>query len=150
MRLTRYTDYSLRALIYLGAHPGRLCSIPEIAGAYGISHNHLIKVTENLRRGGYVASVRGRFGGLRLALPAERINVGALVRATEDDFRIADCARCAIASACSLRGAFDEALEAFLAALDRYDLSDLVRNRAGLLRLLDAEPRGKPRRRRAA
>src|SRR5690242_21638599 len=76
MRLTRYTDYAMRVLIYLGVQPDKVCSIAEIARAYGISHNHLMKVAHDLGRSGYVESVRGRTGGVRLARSTESINVG--------------------------------------------------------------------------
>src|SRR5262245_28837799 len=74
MRLTRYTDYAMRTLLYLGARPDRLCSIAEVAGAYGVSQNHLMKVVNDLANAGYVESTRGRGGGIRLGRPAEAIN----------------------------------------------------------------------------
>lgn len=126
MRLTRYTDYAMRVLLYLGARPERLCSIAEISGAYRISQNHLMKVVNDLVRQGYVASVRGRFGGIRLGRPAEEINVGAVIRHTEDGFDLTDCGGCVIAPACGLTGALREALAAFMAVLDGYTLADLL------------------------
>ncbi|MEF9604514.1 Rrf2 family transcriptional regulator, partial [Paracoccus sp. PXZ] len=84
MRLTRYTDYAMRVLLYLGREPERLCSIGEIAQAYGISQNHLMKVINDLVHAGFLASLRGRNGGIRLARPPAEINIGALVRHTED------------------------------------------------------------------
>ena len=83
MRLTRYTDFSMRVLMYLAAHNDRLCAIPEMARAYGISQNHLMKVVHQLGKAGYVTGVRGRHGGVRLARPAETINVGAVIRYSE-------------------------------------------------------------------
>jgi Rrf2 family transcriptional regulator, nitric oxide-sensitive transcriptional repressor len=145
MRLTRYTDYAMRVLLYLGARPERLCSIAEIAGAYGISQNHLMKVVNDLARAGYVASVRGRSGGIRLGAPAGEINVGTVVRHTEDDFRLADCPSCVIAPACGLQGALNEALAAFMAVLDRYTLADLLAKRdamRGLFGIGDQSPGG--------
>lgn len=136
MRLTRYTDYAMRVLIHLGSHPDRLCSIAEIARAYGISQNHLMKVVHDLGKSGYVTSVRGRSGGIRLARPADAINVGAVVRHTEDDFDLVECAACVIAPACGLTGVLGEALAAFLAVLDRYSLADLLTRRADIARLL--------------
>lgn len=126
MRLTRYTDYALRVLLYLGARPDRLCSIAEIARAYGISQNHLMKVVHELGKAGIVATARGRSGGLRLARPAAEIGIGAVVRQTEEGFDLADCGTCVIAPACRLTGVLAEALGAFMAVLDRYTLADLL------------------------
>lgn len=136
MRLTRYTDYAMRVLLYLGARPDRLCSIAEIAGAYRISQNHLMKVVNDLGRAGYVASVRGRAGGVRLARDPSGINVGEVVRHTEDGFDLVDCGSCVIAPACGLTSALREALAAFLAVLDGYTLADLLSKRADMARLL--------------
>jgi Rrf2 family nitric oxide-sensitive transcriptional repressor len=141
MRLTRYTDYSLRVLTYLGTHPERTCSIAEIAHAYDISQNHLMKVVHGLRQQGFVKSVRGRSGGVRLARPAGEINVGDLVRHTEDDFCLVDCSGCVIAPGCGLIGTLGQALAAFMAVLDGCTLADLVNKRADLARLLDTRPR---------
>jgi Rrf2 family nitric oxide-sensitive transcriptional repressor len=135
MRLTRYTDYSLRVLLYLGAQPHRLCSISEIAGAYGISQNHLMKVVNDLGRSGYLTSVRGRAGGVRLARPAAEINVGAVVRHTEEGFDLVDCADCVIAPACGLTGLLGRALGAFMAVLDSQTLEDLLTTRTDMLSL---------------
>lgn len=135
MRLTRYTDYAMRVLLHLAARPEALCSIGDIARAHSISRNHLMKVVNDLARHGYVASVRGRQGGIRLGRPAGQINVGAVVRHAEGGFDLADCEGCVIAPACGLTGALQEALGAFLAVLDRYTLEDLA-SRNGLRRLL--------------
>lgn len=129
MRLTRYTDYAMRVLLYLGARPDALCSIAEIARAYGISQNHLMKVVNELGRAGYVASARGRFGGVRLARPAAEINVGEVVRRMEDDFALVDCATCILAPRCGLACVLAEALAAFMAVLDRHSLADLLAKR---------------------
>lgn len=138
MRLTRYTDYALRVLIYLGLHADRLCTIPEIASAYGISQNHLTKVARDLGKAGFVASERGRFGGLRLAKPAAAIGVGAVVRAMEGEHCLADCDTCVIAPACGLANALDTAREAFMSSLDALSLSDLSHRGGALRRLLHA------------
>jgi len=138
MRLTRYTDYAMRVLLYLGARPDRLCSIAEISRTYGISQNHLMKVVNDLVREGYVASVRGRFGGVRLGRPPSEINVGAVVRHTEDGFDLVDCGGCLIAPACGLTGALHEALAAFMSVLDGYTLEQLLAQR-GVMRTLFAE-----------
>ena len=132
MRLTRYSDYAMRVLLYLAARPDRLCAIAEISRAYNISQNHLMKVVNDLVNAGYLASARGRFGGIRLARPAAEINVGAVIRHTEDSFDLVDCGGCAIASACGLTAALAEALAAFMAVLDGYTLADLLNRRAGL------------------
>src|SRR5678816_3721509 len=102
MRLTRYTDYALRVLLYLAARPEGLSSIGSISRAYGISQNHLMKVVNDLANAGYVASVRGRSGGIRLGRAPEEINIGQVVRHTEDGFQVVDCASCVIAPACGL------------------------------------------------
>ena len=135
MKLTRYTDYSLRVLLYLGAKGDRLSSIADIARAYAISQNHLMKVVNNLVQTGYVSSVRGRLGGIRLARDPAEINIGALVRQTEDGFKLVDCANCIISPVCVLNGALDEAVDAFMAVLNRYSLADLLSKRAGLRNL---------------
>lgn len=141
MHLTRYTDYALRVLMYLGARQDRLCSIAEIARAYGISQNHLMKVVHDLGKAGYVASARGRTGGIRLALPAADIRIGAVVRHTEDGFDLVDCPSCRIAPACGLKGVFGEALNAFMAVLDRHTLADLMTTRGAMLTLFGLPPR---------
>lgn len=140
MKLTLFTDYAMRVLFYLAARPDRLCSIAEVARTYGISQNHLMKVVNELVHGGYVESTRGRFGGIRLGKPPEAINVGIVVRRTEEDFNLADCDSCLIAPACGLTGVLKEALGAFLAVLDRYTLADLMPNRQDLQRLFDGLP----------
>lgn len=136
MRLTRYTDYALRVLTYLGAQPDRVCSIAEIARGYGISQNHLMKVAHDLGKAGYIEGVRGRAGGIRLAKAPDKINVGAVVRQTEDGFDLVDCDTCSISPACELTRVLDEALAAFMAVLDRYTLADLLKRQTKLLRLL--------------
>ena len=145
MRLTMYTDYSLRLLMYLALKPGSLATIQEVAESYGISRNHLMKVAHELGRAGFVETVRGRGGGLRLKRGADRIVVGEVVRATEDDFRLVECfdpARnsCRITGPCRLRGVLREALEAYLAVLDRFTLADLAEPDALLKELLGVPP----------
>ena len=140
MKLTLFTDYSMRVLLYLGAQPDRLCSIGEVAQAYRVSQNHMMKVVNPLVRQGYVESVRGRSGGIRLGRAAEDINLGALIRATEDGFELVDCGRCVVAPACGVTGVLGEALGAFLAVLDRYTLADMLTSRLRLAELLLAEP----------
>ncbi len=138
MRLTRYTDYALRVLMHLAARPERLSSIGEMARIHRVSQNHLMKVVHDLRKEGLVEAVRGRTGGIRLARPPAEINVGAVVRHTEESFDLVDCGSCVIARACALTGALNEALRAFLAVLDGYTLADLVTTRAAGMQSLAA------------
>jgi Rrf2 family nitric oxide-sensitive transcriptional repressor len=136
MKLTRYTDYALRVLIYLAIHADRRCSIRDIAQAYGISENHLMKVVQNLGNLGFVATVRGRGGGLHLGRDPGRIRLAEVVRATENDLSPADCASCSLAGSCSLENILDRAVRAFLAVLDDCTLAEVVadpRLRAALL-----------------
>lgn len=142
MKLTLFTDYSMRVLLYLGARPERLCSIAEVARGYGVSQNHMMKVVNELARSGYVESVRGRFGGIRLGKAPEAINIGAVVRHTEDGFNLVDCDSCLIAPACGLTGVLKEALGAFLAVLDKYTLADMLGRRSDLRRLFEVVPDG--------
>lgn len=132
VRLTVYTDYSLRTLMYLGVR-GRenLVTIQEIANAYQISKNHLMKVTHDLGKHGYIETIRGRGGGIRLALEPEQINIGDVVRKTEDDFHLVECFNpegnlCKISPECRLKFALHEALKAYLAVLDTYTLADVL------------------------
>jgi Rrf2 family nitric oxide-sensitive transcriptional repressor len=138
MRLTRYTDYSMRVLMYLATHPDRICTIPEMARAYGISQNHLMKVVHQLGKADYVNGVRGRYGGVRLARSADTINVGAVIRYSEaqpgsEGLAMLDCPICPIAPACGLTGVVDEALAAFFDVLERYTIADLVAQRTSAL-----------------
>lgn len=130
MRLTTMTDYSMRLLMYVAHHPDRLCTIGEIAAAYDISQAHLMKITHRLALAGFIETVRGIGGGMRLAGPAHAIKLGAVVRAVEPDFTLVECFgegnRCALTSYCRLTGILGGALEGFLAHLDRYTLADLV------------------------
>lgn len=139
MRLTRYTDYSLRVLIHLALNDDRLCSIGEIARAYEISHNHLTKVVVALGRDGFVETVRGRMGGMRLARPAEGISVGEVIRRTEEGFQLADCSGCAIAPACGLTGVLAEGLAAMLQVFDSYTIASLLKDKATMRRLIARE-----------
>lgn len=140
MRLSRHTDYALRVLIHLAANPERRASIAEIARAYAISENHLMKIVHLLGRAGFINTARGRGGGITLAMPAEDISVGVVIRHTEPDLVLADCADCVIAPACGLTGALREALIAFLAVLDRYTIADVTRQKGDLARLLGLLP----------
>lgn len=142
MHITRYTDYSLRVLIYLAEQGDRLATIQEISESYDISRNHLMKVVHQLNKKGYIETVRGKRGGMRLHMAPSDINVGVLVRETEQDLAIVECfssrGACKISPVCGLKGMFGEALEAFLKTLDKYTLADVIPppHRAQLLRLL--------------
>lgn len=144
MRLTRHTDYALRALIYLGIQSeGPPARISDIARRMGMSQDHLAKVIARLAQLGYVETIRGRDGGARLAKRPAQINVGAVVRATEDNLALVECFdpatnQCPIAPACALAPALDEALQAFFSVLDRYTLADLVAKPRAIARLLVA------------
>jgi Rrf2 family nitric oxide-sensitive transcriptional repressor len=140
MKLTRYTDYALRVLMHLAVQPGQLTSISTIARAYGISQNHLMKVVQDLRTAGYVDAERGRAGGIRLARAPEQINLGEVVRHTEEGFDLVDCAHCLIAPACALTAALYRALAAFMEVLDGYTLADLTSSRSEALRRLLTRP----------
>ncbi|MGH8672331.1 MAG: RrF2 family transcriptional regulator [Burkholderiales bacterium] len=142
MRLTKYSDYSLRVLIYLGVHPGRLATINEIAHAYGISRNHLMKVVHQLGAQGYISTTRGKNGGMKLAHPVDAINLGDVVRRTEEDFYLVECfntetGHCPIQPACVLQSVLGDALSGFFAVLDRYTLADVLAHPQQLARLLD-------------
>ncbi len=143
MRLTQLSDYSLRVLMYLGAKPDRLATIQEIAAAYGISDNHLMKVVHRLAQHGFVETVRGRGGGLRLKGQASEIRLGAVVRAVEEDFRLVECFgsddTCRITDVCRLKRVLNLALNAFLASLDEWTLADLVQKPKALVDVLAIE-----------
>jgi Rrf2 family nitric oxide-sensitive transcriptional repressor len=144
MHLTRYSDYSLRVLIFLGIKGKELATIPEIAAAYGISRGHLMKVVQRLGQLGYVETLRGRGGGLRLGMAADKIRVGQVLRQTEESLDLVDCFSsdtggerpCAIIPACRLRGMLTEALQAFLRVLDQYTIADIIEGRAAPLKRL--------------
>ena len=138
MYLTRHTDYALRVLMYAGARQGRRVTITEVAEVYDISRNHLVKVVNTLGRLGYLQTSRGKGGGIRLGLPPEEIGVGRVVRHMEEQLEIIDCAgsECPILGPCRLSGVLDEALEAFLAVLDRYTLAYLLGNQDQILHAL--------------
>lgn len=147
MRLTAFSDYCLRVLMFVAVREDSLVTIDEIASTYGISRNHLMKVVTRLAQLGHIETVRGKGGGLRLAGDPRNINIGALLRETEHDLVLVECFqtsgnRCAITPACVLRGALREALEAFLAVLDRYTLADLAAPQRELARLLDLHSPG--------
>lgn len=132
MRLTTYTDYALRTLMYLAANRDRLVTIQDIAVAHDIAKNHLTKVVHHLGILGLVGSLRGRNGGLKLGKEPGQINIGAVVRSTEPDFFMAECfnpekSRCIMKAACILKDALHTATNAYLAVLDGVTLEDLMK-----------------------
>ncbi len=150
MRLTVYTDYSLRVLMFLAVKGDALATIAEIARAYDVSKNHLMKVAHQLGLAGYVETVRGKGGGLRLARPPQDIVLGEVVRRTEPDMALVPCfdpddLSCAIFSGCVLKGVLAEARDAFLTVLDRHTLADLIRPRASLQKFLTLKPKTEAR-----
>jgi Rrf2 family transcriptional regulator, nitric oxide-sensitive transcriptional repressor len=144
MRLSSFSDYSLRVLMYLGAQPGRLVTIAEIAGAYGISGNHLMKVVHQLGRLGYLETVRGKGGGMRLGKAPAEIRLGEVIRQTEVDWALVECfstkASCLIQPACGLPPILDEALAAMFAVLDQYTLAVLLDKPRELVQVITRYP----------
>ena len=136
MRLTAFTDYSLRVLIFLALKGDEISTIAEIAEAYGVSQNHLMKVVHHLARLGHVKTLRGKGGGLRLAREPAGIKLGAVARACEGRMVLAECFEpghdCRIETVCALKGIFHQAGDAFFAVLDRYSLADLLRPKRAL------------------
>jgi Rrf2 family nitric oxide-sensitive transcriptional repressor len=148
MKLTGFTDYSLRVLIYLAADRSRRATIAEIATAFGVSEHHMTKVVHFLGKRGWIETVRGRGGGLALAVQPEAVVVGRVVRDAEGAAMPAECfapegGHCVIAPCCRLKGVLAEAVQAFHAVLDRYTLADITRNEqalAGILHFHKAAP----------
>ena len=145
MRLTVYTDYALRLLMYLALKDDRLATVNDVADSYGISRNHLMKVAHQLGVAGYVETVRGRGGGLRLARSPASIGLGDVIRRTEPDTSLVPCfkpvdAPCAIRRCCVLQRALEKARLAFFEVLDGYTLEDLVKPRTNLQQLLAIAP----------
>lgn len=143
MRLTSYSDYALRMLIYLALHPDRYVTISEVSESYKISRNHLMKIANELVEAGYLESARGRHGGLRLARPPKEISIGAVVRLTESDSALVECFdpvtnACVITRACRLKHLLAQALEAFYERLDKENLANLIHRPQSLLALFSA------------
>ena len=141
MRLTTFSDYTLRVLIYLALEQKRLATIPAIANAYGVSENHLKKVVHQLAQAGVVDTIRGKGGGLRLARPPDEIRLGEIVRAAEGAAPIVEClgeesGACCIAPACRLSGILARAFAALYDVLDEYTLADLAGNNRALKQVL--------------
>lgn len=130
MQLTKFSDYALRVLMFAHAAGDRLVTIEEMAESYDISRAHLVKVVNALTRAGYLTAVRGRAGGLKLAVSPDEIRLGDLVQATEPDFALVECFstnnQCVIGGCCRLPRVMDEALQAFIATLNRYTLASIA------------------------
>lgn len=149
MRLSEYTDYTLRVLMYCAAHRERLVTIGELAEHHGVSKNHLMKVVNDLAHRGLIETTRGRGGGLRLLMEPGAIRIGDVVRATETDFRLVECfdpstSLCSLTPSCRLRHVFDDALRAYFKALDGATLADLIPGPAAAPRRKPAGPAGHP------
>lgn len=143
MHLTRFSDNALRCLTYLALHPGETETVGTIARRMALSEDHLVKVVQRLAQFGYVETMRGRGGGVRMVKAPEQINIGTVIRQTEENFRLVECfdastTTCPIAPSCALAPMFDEALDAFLTVLDRYTLADLTKTPRKLEKLLIA------------
>ena len=145
MRLSAFTDYSLRVLMYLATDTTRRVTIAEVAESFGISENHLVKVVHFLGKRGWIETVRGKGGGILLARPPEQVNIGRVVRDAEGNAMPAECfsedgGRCVISSACRLKAVLGEAVRGFYGVLDGYTLADITRNRQALRHLLTLQP----------
>lgn len=141
MRLTKQTNYAIRILMYCAANEGKLSQIPEIASAYHLSEAFLFKILKPIVKHGFVESMRGRNGGVRLARPADEIRLSEVVRITEDNFAMADCfdtdgTDCPLIDHCGLNSALREALNAFFAVLDKYTIADIASSNSRIDELL--------------
>ena len=144
MRLTTFTDYSLRVLLYVATAPQGRANIAEIAAKYGVSEHHIVKVVHLLGKQGLLSNTRGRGGGVRLAMAPREINVGRVVRITEEPSELVECfaptGKCAISSACRLAGIIDQAHRAFYEILDGFTLEDLLLHPQRMTRILHPNP----------
>lgn len=140
MQLTSFTDYGLRALIYMATLPeGKQTNITEVTDTYGVSRNHMVKIINQLSRAGFVAATRGKNGGIRLGMAPEKIVIGDVVRKMEP-LQLVNCGECSITPACRLRKALNNAVQLFLDELDNYTLADLVKDNEPLYQILLSEP----------
>jgi Rrf2 family transcriptional regulator, nitric oxide-sensitive transcriptional repressor len=150
MQLTSFTDYALRVLIYTAARPDARCLTSDVATAFGISRHHVVKVVNELQHLGYLDTTRGRAGGFALAKPSGRIRIGEVVRRTEGTMTLVECFdrntnSCPLVRGCGLKGALQEAFDAFLAVLDRYSLADFVADPQWVARVIALVPAGNAR-----
>lgn len=144
MQLTQFTDYSLRALIYISLRK-ESCTIKDITEAYGISNNHMVKIIHNLAKLGLIKTIRGKNGGIIMASQPETINLGRLIKQLEPHFDLVPCfnrakANCCIAPVCKLKSVLHEAQAAFIGVLERYTLADVLQNKNELSVLLNINP----------
>lgn len=149
MHLTSYSDYSIRVLLYLATQNNeQLTNIKEISETYHISKNHLMKIVYNLGKLGYIETVRGRNGGFRLAKEPSAINIGEVIRHTEEDFYLVECFKdhnqCIVSPVCSLKFILNNALDAFLHVLDQYTVADIVENKVMLKAYFDSVKTERP------
>lgn len=147
MRLTRFSDNALRCLMYLGISEKPISTVGEIARRMSMSEDHLLKVIKRLSQLGYVQTIRGRNGGLRLARTPDQINIADVIRATEDNLAIVPCldggdSPCPISTVCQLSNAVDEGLNAFFNTLKRFTLADMCKDRGELQRALASNSNG--------
>jgi len=140
MQLTLYTDYSFRVLLYLGLNRDRLCTIAEISERCAATQNHLVKVVHNLGREGYIQTMRGRTGGIKLKKEPEEISLTEIIRCTEVNLNIAECLRenntCHISEVCIIKNIFEEAQNKFIETLDQYTVADLLKEKDQLVSIL--------------
>jgi Rrf2 family transcriptional regulator, nitric oxide-sensitive transcriptional repressor len=140
MKLSTFTDYSLRVLMYLAANPGQRATIAQVSQAFDVSENHMVKVVHSLGRAGWLANVRGKGGGLELAVAPEKIVIGQVVRHTEGRAVMAECFEegneCNITTECHLKGVLAEAAKAMYTVLDGYTIADVVKNKRQLAKVL--------------
>lgn len=141
MRLTQYSNYALRTLMFANLHSDRLCQCQEVADAFNISKAHLVKCVHQLGQWGFIQSVRGRNGGFRLARPAEDITVGAVIRKTEDTLELVECFNsetntCPLITQCKLNLVLMRAMKRFMEEMDQVTIADITANQRSLLNLL--------------
>ncbi|MEL6734314.1 MAG: iron-responsive transcriptional regulator RirA [Pseudomonadota bacterium] len=144
MRLTKHTNYAIRMLMYCASNTEKLSRVSDIAKFYNLPEPFLLKILQSLTKAGYVKSVRGRKGGIRLAKPAQYIGLGEVVRRVEDNFELAECfqageAECPLITSCGLSSSLRSALDAFFAVLDEYTIDDLANNQRNLNVLVQLE-----------
>lgn len=149
MKLTQYSDLGLRLLMYLALRKGESATIQEVSDRFGVSKNHMVKISHQLTKSGLIESTRGRNGGVRLSRPPESINVEEALRATEDNFDLVECFnalqnRCVISDVCRLSGVLDAAMAAFFDVLREVSLADLVKNSKALDKVLLPLPKAIP------